>query len=236
MAEFPNNNFRHETPAQHGARVSMCVNGIASHPSANVPEALADGIIAHKAAWESLENKFSEEFGDQMGATALVQKLLGELSAQIRSARYMVHSVTGAEPEGVRKVVFEEFGVVGKIPKRRLELIALGKKMVDTNARYVAESSPFALPEDRLAEMAVKTAEAEDAIKEQDIAKAEKHRVADMRREERIRGDKLLAGIFNWLCAFWSPEDHRLLEFGFVSKSQIQTKKKSVKKPHESPR
>ncbi len=98
--------------------------------------------------------------------------------------------------------------------------------MAAANHRYIDAGSHYALPESHFDKISDKAAELEDAIATQDKEKSERHHAAVAKRAERKRGNRLLSSLFKWLCAIWGREDHRLLEFGFVSKSQIVTRKK----------
>lgn len=228
MAQFRNNHFGHDNDAEHIIRVEFCVSGLAEYEGEiELPGTLAEDLLAHHAVWNPLKIDVNDQMGDQMAATGLIKKLRGELRKLIVSARYMVQSVGGgAETEAGREVIFEDYGAVGTIPNARLKLIALAKKMVETNARYVADGSPFALPEEPFDAMSAKIDALEEAIKKQDIEKSERHHAAVAKSLERKKGDKLLSNIFNWLCALWGYEDTRLLTFGFVPKSQIWTRKR----------
>ena len=231
MTEFNNNDFKHDNSAQHALRCVMCVTGILKHAAEiDLPGTLADDMIAHRTTWDAMESDFSDQMGDQMAATALIAKLQKELCKLIVSARYMVQSICAAEETGgvIEHEIIADFGAVGSIPKDRLRIIALAKKMVEANARYVALGKPQALPEAPFAILAAKIDELEEAIKRREIEKSERYHASLVRKHERIKGDKLLSSIFRWLCAIWGYDDFTLLGFGFVPKSQILTKKRKV--------
>ncbi len=232
MAEFRNNDFGHDNDARHIMRVGFCVSGIAEcEGEIELPGTLAEDLLAHKAAWNPLKFDVSDQMGDQMAATGLIKKLQKELRKLIVSARYMVKSVAGgAESNAEKGAILEDFGAVGSIPDMRLKLIALAKKMVEANARYVAQGSPLALPEEPFAAMSAKIDALGEAIKKQDVEKSERHHASVNKRLERVKGDKLLSNIFKWTCAIWGYDDTRLEIFGFVPKSQIWTRKRKVSK------
>jgi len=235
MAQFKNNDFGHDNDAAHTLRVEFCLSGIAEHEGElDFPGTLVDDLTEHIEAWKHLLVEVPDESGDQAGATALVMSLLKDLRALVVSTRFMVQSVAGgAESEEDAGVIFADYGVVGNTPARRFELLALAKKMVEANARYVEQGNPFALPEERFEAISAKIAEVEDAIKRQNKEKSERHHAIVAKRLERKKGDKLLSGIFNWLRALWGVDDYRLELFGFVPKSQIWTKKRPPKGNHE---
>jgi len=231
MAEFRNNAFPHDSDASHSIRIEFCVNGIDKYlGEIDFPGTVVEELRAHAAVWNSLSIDLADQTGDQMASTGRVVKYAAELLKMIVSTRYMVQSVAkSAETRDEFEAVMEDYGAFGTAPKARLQMIRLAKKMIAANARNVATGSPYALPESRFDEMSAKVADLEDAIAKQDIEKSERHHAAVKKRLERQKGDRLLSALFKWLCAIWGVDDVRLLDFGFVNKSQIWTPRKKKK-------
>jgi hypothetical protein len=231
MAQFKNNDFVHDSHATHSMRVEFCVSGIdAMEGEIEFPGTVVEELREHASIWNPLSLDLTDQTGDQLAATARVMKRAKELMKLIVSARYMVQSVAkSAETRDEFEAIMEDYGAFGTIPKVRLKMIRLAKKMIAANARYVANGSPYALPVERFDEMSAKVIEIEEAITLQDIEKSERHHAAVKKRLERQKGDRLLSALFKWLCAIWGVDDDRLLLFGFVSKSQIWTYRKEKK-------
>ena len=95
--------------------------------------------------------------------------------------------------------------------------------MAETNARYVVELSPYALPEPFFADLSTKTDALEAAMSTHDTELKERLSVGLAKELQRTKGNNLLAQSFKWLCAVFGPEDFILLDFGFVPESQIHT-------------
>ena len=228
MAQFENNDFGHDTDAEHLIRINSCIRGLDKYEGeVELPADLVAELRDHHAKWFDIDQNLDHEIGEQLGWTAQARVYMKELRKLIVSGRYMVKSVAGAsDSEDERGAIYDDFGVRGTLPLQRLKLIALAKKMVAANQRYIDAGNPYALPEGHFGKIADKAAELEDAIATQEKEKSERHHAAVTKRAERKRGNRLLSALFKWLCAIWGREDHRLLEFGFVSKSQIVTRKK----------
>lgn len=231
MAQFKNNDFVHDPHATHSIRIEFCIKGIeALEGEIDFPGTVVEELREHASIWNPLSFDLTDQTGDQLAATGRVAKRTVELTKMIVSARLMVQSVAkSAATQDEYKAVMEDYGAFGTIPKVRLKMIRLAKKMIAANARYVANGSPYALPVERFDEMSAKVIEIEEAIALQDVEKSERHHAAVKKRLERQKGDRLLSALFKWLCALWGVDDTRLLLFGFVSKSQIWTPQKKKK-------
>ncbi len=225
MAEFPNNDFRHDSIAEHMLRINMCVNGMANHPEVAFRGDLVARMTAHRDEFESLENQHAAEWGDEQAATAYTNLCEDALSAKLSSARYLINSMI--EEEELVPVTANElrrdFGVEGSKPRDRDGMIAEGKKMVETNQRLVDDGSPYALPEDFFADLETKTHALGAAINAHALELNERLTVGEAKIAERDRGDRLLSNAFNWLVALYGEDANILLEFGMVPKSQIHT-------------
>jgi hypothetical protein len=225
MAEFPNNQNTSDTNDEHTLRVNMCVAGMTAHPEVAFRGTLVVDMTAHRDTWESLDSQHANEWGDEQAATAFTKKCEDELDEKLTAARFMVESML-AEEEVIGVTEFDirrDFGVEVSKPRTRAGMLALGKKMVETNARYVTELSPYALPAPFFADLALKVTALQTAIDTHAKELDERLSVGEAVRLERSKGDRLLKQAFDWLCALLGADDFLLLEFGFVPSSQIYT-------------
>ena len=225
MAEFPNNDIVRQTNDEHTLRVNMCVAGMSAHPEVAFRGTLVVKMTAHRDAWEALDVSHANEWGDEQAATASANLCESELDEKLTAARFMVESML-AEEEVIGVTEFDirrDFGVEATKPQYRAGMLALGKKMVETNARYVTALSPYALPAPFFADLALKVTALQTAIDTHAKELDERLSVGEAVRIERIKGDKLLKQAFDWLCALLGDDDFLLLEFGFVPASQIWT-------------
>ena len=225
MAEFPNNQFSHDTIAEHIVRVRMCVTGMTNHPEAAFRGDLVVKMTAHRDTFETLEVQHGDEWGDEEAATAYTNLCEDALSAKLSSARYMIESMI--EEEEIAPVAANdlrrEFGIVATKPRDRDGMVKLAIKMTKTNARYVLEVSPYALPEDFFLDMETKMTALINAMDAHAKELNERLTIGDAKLVERDRGDVLLSNAFKWLVALYGEDANVLLEFGFVPKSQIWT-------------
>jgi len=225
MAEFPNNQFSRESNAEHMLRVNLCVDGMTAHPEVEFRGDLVLKMTTHRDDFESLENQHAAEWGDEQAATAYTNLCEDALAAKLSSARYLIQSMIEEEELVPVKAneLRRDFGVEGSKPRDRDGMIALGKKMVETNARLVTELSPYALPEAFFVDLETKTGALYDAIKSHEKELNERLTVGEAKQAERDRGDVLLSNAFKWLVALYGEDANILLEFGFTPKSQIWT-------------
>jgi len=225
MAEFPNNQFSRDSNSEHMLRVNMCITGMAAHPEVEFRGDLVDKMTTHRDDIEALENQHADEWGDEQAATAFTNLCEDALTQKLSAARYMVQSMIEEEEIAPVKAndLRREFGVEASKPRDRDGMIALGKKMITTNARYVDEGSSYALPEDFFEDLETKTYALEAAISAHDVELNERLSVGAAKEAERDRGDVLLSNAFNWLCALYGEDAYILLDFGFVPTSQIVT-------------
>ncbi len=225
MAEFKNNQFTNDTNDEHMLRANMCVTGMTDHPEVGFRGTLVADMTAHRDRWEALESEHAAEWGDEQAATAFTNLCEDELDDKLSSARFMVESML-AEEAVIGVTAYEirrDFGIEQPKPRTRASRLALGKKMVETNARYVVELSPYALPEPFFTDLEAKVTALETAINTHEVEHDERLSAGLEKELERKKGDKLLQQAFKWVCAVLGPEDFTLLVFGFVPESQIWT-------------
>ncbi|MCD6501170.1 hypothetical protein J7L01_01080 [bacterium] len=225
MAEFKNNQFTNDSNDEHMLRVNMCVTGMTNHPEVGFRGTLVADMTTHRDTFESLENQHADEWGDEQAATAFTNLCEDELDDKLSSARFMVESMLAEEAViGVAELdIRRDFGIEQPKPRTRASRLALGKKMVETNARYVLELSPYALPEPFFADLEAKVTALETAIDTHATELGERLSVGKAKELERARGDRLLVQAFKWFRAVYTDDAEILLEFGFVPKSQIWT-------------
>jgi hypothetical protein len=225
MAQFKNNQITNDTIAEHMLRVNMCVTGMAAHPEVAFRGDLVDKMTEHRDEFEALENQHASEWGEEQAATAYTNHCEDELSSMLSSARYMIEAMIEEEEIAPLKAheLRRDFGVEGSKPRDRAGMIALGKKMAETNARYVSLGSPYALPEDFFLELGAKSLALQTAISEHVREKGERLTIGEAKVDVRARGNRLLSNTFKWLVALYGEDANILLEFGFVPKSQIWT-------------
>ena len=226
MADFRNNAITNDTNDQHTLRVDLCVVGMAKF---EVELGFRGGLVAqmtkHQTDWNAATQDLTDQHGDELAATALLNQLEAELHDMLVSARWMVESmlyeddVQGVEEHDIRC----DFGLDKSIPFSHPGQLAIAKKMVSTNERYIADVSPYALPAAPFDAMKAKYEAFDDAIETRSTEKHEELHAGKVKEIERANGDRLLARAFKWICAIWDDNDDRLLEFGFVPKSQIWT-------------
>jgi len=226
MADFRNNNVGRDSNDQHTLRVELCVAGMDKYGAELAFRGkLVEQMTKHREDWDAATQGLVDEWGDEVAATALVNKLETELHDMLVSARWMVESmlheddVQGVEEHDIRR----DFGLNRSIPYSHPGQLALARQMTETNERYIAEGSPYALPEAPFNAMKEKNKNFRDAIEKRSDELGEALHAGKFKEFERAKGDTLLARAFKWICAVWDNNDTRLLEFGFVPKSQIWT-------------
>jgi len=226
MAQFPNNNFQRDTNADHTIRCEFFVSGAATHGvELAFRGTLVADITTHLDNWKALELQHEDEKGDVEAATGLINTLKTELEALIVQGRYFVNSVLSeVEAEGVDEHdIRRDFGVEGKIPDGVAKLVDLGRQMAAINAKYILESSPYALPAAPFEEIGTVAEALSDALDARKVEHREQMHVGKLKEVERKVGDRLLSRAFNWACAVWGYDEPKLEDLGFVPKSQIWT-------------
>jgi len=226
MAQFPNNDFGHDTNAEHTIRCEFFVSGAAVHGvELAFRGTLEAKITAHLATWKALEFQHEDEKGDALAATGLINTLKDELEGLIVQGRYFVNSLLGeVEVEGVDEHdIRRDFGIKGKIPGGVEAMIDLGRQMAAINAKYIVELSPYALPAAPFEEIGTVAEDLSSALDARKVEHREQMHVGKLKEIERKLGDRLLSRAFNWAVAVWGYDEPRLEDLGFVPKSQIHT-------------
>jgi len=226
MAQFKNNQFTSDTHDEHSLRVSMCIDGMDTYSGEVEFRAdLPDKMQEHLENWDAFRSGLSNEWGEQKGATVLVNLLKDELHEMIIDCRYMLFSMLDEEDldDVTDSDIRKAYHLDNKIPKRTEGKIELARDMNEKNQFYVDEGSPWALPEADFNEMADKAEELENAVKTQAKEILDVYHANKLLAMERKRGDRLLSRAFKWLVAAWDDDDERLFAFGMVPKSAIWT-------------
>jgi len=226
MAEFKNNAFTIDTNDQHGHRVDICVEGMATYDAELAFRGdLVDDMTAHRDTWHGLEVSHVDEWADEKDATAIINNIEKEITEVIVSIRSMVDSMLAEEEViGISEHdIRDGFAAVGRIPRSTEGLKRVANQMIATNVRFHDEGNPYALPEAQFDTLSELLDDLEDAVNNRlDELRQAKH-VGKQKELERKKGDRLLLQAFKWTVANWGDDDERLLQLGFVPKSQIHT-------------
>ncbi len=226
MAQFKNNNFSRDTHDEHSLRVSMCITGMDTYSGevefrANLPVKMQE----HLENWDDIRSGLADEWGEQKGATILVNLLKEELHELIIDGRFMLYSMLDEEEMGdveegdIRKA----YGLLEKIPQDIEGKIELARRMNEQNQTYIDAVSPFALPAADFEELAAKGIETRTAVDGQAKEILDVYHMNKMLEMERKRGNRLLSRGFKWIVAAWDDNDERLFAFGMLPKSAIWT-------------
>jgi hypothetical protein len=117
----------------------------------------------------------------------------------------------------------KDFGLDKTFPVSLADRIDMARQIVAANRKLIEQGSPFALPVEVSDKLALKITEIETAIRNRAFVQNERLTAGLAKSNERHFGNILMFQTYSWVTAFWSPDDMRLLEFGFVPRSQIWT-------------
>jgi hypothetical protein len=191
---------------------------------------LVADIATHSGIWNGILIEHEDKKGNEAAATALIKSHKEKLVSLIVAGRSFVDSILDEDAAAgiAEHDIKKDFGYEGDTPEGAADLIELGRQMATANARYIADSNPFALPAAPFIAIGAKAEELEVAIDSRKKIHLEAIHVGKLKDLERAKGDKLLSQAFNWVVAVWGDNDERLEAFGFVPKSQIWTEKKKA--------
>jgi len=223
---FPNNRFSEDTHEEHYQRVMLCAQGVATYnvELAFRPSWVTD-ITAYPPEFEALLNAQNLEDADWHGAIAALETARNSLYEFNSSARWMVKTILDdpTMDSGDLRMIDDAFDIDEELTKGYMNLTENTRKLLHGQERLVDIGAPWTLPADMVTNLTNGLASVVSLAQTAEDEHGEKLKATDDVYTKRTIGENLLRNIFRWVVANWDDDDPRMLEFGFVPKSQIHT-------------
>jgi len=223
---FKGNQFSRDTHEEHLQRCQLCAIGVVTYDGelSFRPSWKAD-ITAHAPNFEALMNEQNIQDAEWRGAVTSLETARNNLYEYNSSARWMVKAILD-DPlmdSGVLRLIGDAFDIDGDLTKGFFNLTENTRKLLNGQTKLVDLGAPWTLPAVMVAKLTYGLTVVESFADTAEDEHGEKLKATDDIYTARTFGENLLRNIFRWVVANWGDDDPRMLEFGFVPKSQIWT-------------
>ena len=227
---FKNNNLARDTHWEHLHRSQLCAVASATHEAelGLRPLWVAD-IAKHATGFEAQLDTQNLEDAEYHGAVADMKSKREALYDMVGSARWMIKTIIDdpALPDGDRRLIDDVFDIDQALDSKSYERLYEAVEDILTGQQKLDDmGASWKLP----AAMITNLTDAQSGIRAASetlkIEHGEKLKATEDLYTMRDNGENLLRNIFRWCIAVWGDDEERLLEFGFVPKSQIWTENK----------
>lgn len=224
---FKNNSFTGDSHEEHNQRVKLCAIAVVEHAATlGLRDTWVTGVVDHADNFAGLLDNWNIEDADWHGAIAdLAEKRLN-LYMHNASARWMVHTILDdpALPRGLKQNIDDAFDIDKPLVSKAVVALAKATRaLLSGQGKLVEAGAEWKLPDDVVTNLTNGLAAMELSLKTSKNEHGEKLAAMENIYEAREAGERILRNIFRWVVAVWGDDDPRLLEFGFVPKSQIWT-------------
>lgn len=234
MAMFINNRLTHDTNEQHLQRCERCVIGIAMH-NAELnfkPDWITDldtHILRFKN-FTNLQNLHDAEWHSKIVDQNMTKIALTENNSR---ARWMIKTIIDDDKlsPGTRKLIADAFDIDEKVGNSFFSLTQNTRKILNGQEKLISMGITWRLPQNLIDALTTNLSLLQQLASSSEIEHGEKLKATIDVKGERSIGERILRNIFRWIIANWGDGDTRLLDFGFVPKSQIRTPSDDNKLP-----
>ena len=223
---FKNNQFSKDTHEEHLQRCILCASGVVTHdPVLSFRPAWVADIATHATNFETLLNAQNIEDAEWHGAVASLEALRNSLYELNFSARWMVKTILDdpTMSAGDLALIDDAFDIDDELTKGFFSLTENTRKLLLGQEQLVAIGATWTLPLDMVTNLTNGFSEIKSLSESAEIEHGEKLKATKDLYSAREVGENLLRNLFRWVVANWGDDDTRMLEFGFVPKSQIWT-------------
>jgi len=228
---FPNNQFSGDTHEEHLQRCQLCAIGVATYnPELSFRPSWVADIPAHAINFQALFDAQNMEDAEWHGAVAALEAARNSVYELNSSARWMVKTILDdpTMASGDLRLIDDAFDIDGDLTKGFFNLTQNTRKLLRGQEKLVAMSATWGLSATMVTNLTNGLADIESFADVAEDEHGEKLKATDDLYTARDFGENLLRNIYRWVVANWGDDDPRMLEFGFVPKSQIWTKKRKV--------
>lgn len=224
---FKHNSFTRDTNWQHLERSALCAAAsVLYQPQLQMRQVWIDELNTHVAAFRIRLEEQNLHAAEYHGAVTALYEKLGVLYEYIASARMMIKTIIDdpALSDGNRRMLRDIFDIQEVLYRRSyLRLNKAARNIFTGQDKLISIGATWKLPDAVIANIQSALSDARAAS---DIVLAERGEKLKSSKEVNVmrrKGEGLLRNVFHWIIAVWGANDDRLLEFGFVPKSQIWT-------------
>ncbi len=224
---FKHNSFTRDTNWQHLERSALCAAASALYqPQLQMRQVWIDELATHVAAFRVRLEDQNLHAAEYHGAVTALYEKLGIIYEYIASARMMIKTIIDDPTlsDGNRRMLRDIFDIQEVLYRRSyLRLNKAARNIFSGQDKLVSIGATWKLPDAVIANIQNSLADARAAS---DIVLAERGEKLKSSKEVNVlrrKGEGLLRNVLYWIIAVWGANDDRLLEFGFVPKSQIWT-------------
>lgn len=223
---FENNNFARDTNEQHNQRVLLCAPASATYKvELGLRDSWVADIAAHAISFTALLDKWNIEDAEYHGSTADLKAKRETLYAQNTDARWMIKTIIDdpAVDPGTKRMIDDAFDIDADLTKGVDTLATATKAIFVGQAKLIEIGAAWGLPAAVVTNLHNALTAMETAFAVSKKEHGEKLQAMEDIYQARLHGENLLRNIYRWCVAVWGDDEERLLEFGFVPKSQIFT-------------
>jgi len=232
---FKHNSFTRDTNWQHLERSALCATASAFYqPQLQMRQVWIDDLIVHVAGFRIKLEEQNLHAAEYHGAVTSLYDKLNVLYEFIASARMMVKTIIDdpALSDGNRRMLRDIFDIQEVLYRRSyLRLNKAARNIFSGQDKLISIGAAWKLPDAVIANIQNALSDARAAS---DIVLAERGEKLKSSKDVNVmrrKGEVLLRNVLYWIIAVWGANDDRLLEFGFVPKSQIWTPSGSELQP-----
>jgi len=231
---FTNNSLTRDTNEQHLQRCERCVIGITMHNAElNFKQDWITDLDVHILRFKNftnLQNMHDAEWHSKIVDQNVVKIALTENNTR---ARWMIKTIIDDDKlsPGTRKLIADAFDIDEKVGNSFFSLTQNTRKILNGQEKLISLGITWRLPQNLIDTLTTNLALLQQLASSSEIEHGEKLKATIDVKGERYVGEKILRNIFRWIIANWGDADTRLLDFGFVPKSQINTPSDDNKLP-----
>ena len=223
---FKNNRFSGDTHEEHLQRCELCAAGVATYDiELNFRPSWVADIADHADGFDDILNAQNIEDAEWRGAVTALSAARDALYELNASARWMVKTILDDPelPAGDKRLIGDAFDIRDDLTKGFFNLTKNTRRLLNGQEKLVDMGASWTLPSAIVANLTAALAEMEVLADSAQKEHGEKLKSTEDVYSAREVGENLLRNIFRWVVANWGDNDPRMLEFGFVPKSQIWT-------------
>jgi len=224
---FKNNQFSGDTHWEHLHRSQLCATASATHEAElGLRASWVADIATHATDFEAQLDTQNLEDAEYHGAVADMKSRREALYELVSSARWMIKTIID-DPDladGDRKLINDVFDIEQPLESKSYERLYEAVEDILTGQQKLEDmGASWKLPDAMITNLTDSQSGMKTASETLKIEHGEKLKATEDLYTMRTTGENLLRNVFRWCVAVWGDDDERLLEFGFVPKSQIWT-------------
>lgn len=204
-----NNDFANDDSGMRDARLSLLSGNIGEHlDGLDLPDELLNWAVDAENNWNEAsktlveERAVAESFQTAQEATAAL-KVKYQATKNLLKTRYL-------SPDDR-----EIYGIAGRTPVKRLELLAKARDMVNAHGRFADMGDPKIIPDAMINALAALADDVETKHDDAYFQKDRGHKASVEVRAHYNRDTAMLRTLYRWCVTKWGRDSSKFIGIGF---------------------